>query len=68
MSTPDEGSIVITDPYEIPRTEETVNENGETVIIGYPSDGAIPVSTEGDTSGDEVPGPVPGDGSEPIGL
>ncbi|AKY02164.1 hypothetical protein PBI_NESBITT_16 [Streptomyces phage Nesbitt] len=68
MSTPAEGSIVITDPYEIPQTEETVNENGDTVVTGYPSDGAIPVGAPADTTGDQVPGPPPGAGDVPMGA
>ncbi|MFE9335277.1 hypothetical protein [Streptomyces sp. NPDC007063] len=31
------------DSWEIPVTEETTDENGNTVIIGYPSDGDYPL-------------------------
>ncbi|MFE1425405.1 hypothetical protein ACFW6C_07535 [Streptomyces fungicidicus] len=68
MSTPTEDPIVVTDPYEIPQTEETTDENGDTTLVGYPSDGAIPVEAPADTTSDGAPAPAPGDGNEPQGA
>jgi hypothetical protein len=50
---------------EVPRYEETTDENGNTVIIGYPSDGATAVYPENsDTTSDGSPGPGPAPSSE----